>query len=158
MERGMWILEQHHAHVMRVAAELLSQRGYDNVRAEDLARAASVSVGTLYRRYGDKHRFALAVRDFAEQDLCDVARSTFEGCYRRSKLDFREAFLAFWGELVWWAAAQPGLFGFAFLHWHPRALEERSPGEAAREMVREVLRQGEREGVLAPGAARAGEG
>jgi AcrR family transcriptional regulator len=65
----MWVLEQMRANAMRDAAGLLAWRGYDNVRAEELAQVARISVGTRYRHYGSKQGFALEVRRFTEQHL-----------------------------------------------------------------------------------------
>jgi AcrR family transcriptional regulator len=105
----------------------LALRGYDNVQASELARALRMSVGTLYRRYGSKHGFALAVRDFAENTLCIRARGGFECEHGRQGVDFRQAFFSFWWELVSAALEEPGLFAFTFLHWHPHV-----PGPHAR--------------------------
>ncbi|AEI68642.1 helix-turn-helix domain-containing protein [Corallococcus macrosporus] len=58
------------------AAELLAQRGLDNVRAAELARATRLSVGSLYRYYGSKQGIARAIRTLTERDLsyaCFVA-------------------------------------------------------------------------------------
>lgn len=116
----MWSLEHLHLDMMGEAAGVLAMRGYENAHAADLARASRLSVGSLYRRYGSKHRFALAVRDFAEDNLCYRARREFEHVLRQPGADFREAFFTFWNELVAVALQEPGLFAFTFLHWHPR--------------------------------------
>ncbi len=153
----MWVREQAYANAMRDAALLLAQRGYDNVRAEELARATHVSVGTMYRKYGSKQGLALEVRDFAELALSQNARLRFEWVRGEPGGSFRQAFFAFWWELACWALEQPGLFDFAFLHWHPRAPQPKAHDGATRALVREVLMEGEREGALAPGGAKVGE-
>lgn len=188
----MWVLEQMRANTMRDAAGLLAWRGYDNVRAEELARVARISVGTLYRHYGNKQGFAREVRQFTEQLLSRVAWDEYIRASLGDEPDYRCAFSAFWWQLTAFALGQPALFCFAFLHWHP---EEDSPPQArgdaapspgpedappqaprgragyrlpgdvvhparrgqAREVIRDVLAEGEREGALAPGAARVGE-
>ncbi|QSQ20410.1 helix-turn-helix transcriptional regulator [Pyxidicoccus parkwayensis] len=115
----MWLLEQMHADTMAEAAGLMALRGYDNVHASELATATRMSVGTLYRRYGSKRGFALAVRDFAENTLCHRARVAFECTHASPELGYRQAFFDFWSELVSEALREPGLFAFTFLHWHP---------------------------------------
>ncbi|HZI16615.1 MAG TPA: TetR/AcrR family transcriptional regulator, partial [Myxococcus sp.] len=175
------------ANIMRDAAGLLAWRGYDNVRAEELARVARISVGTLYRHYGAKQGFAREVRRFTEQLLSRVAWDAYSRANLGAESDYRRAFHAFWWELACFALGQPALFCFAFLHWHPdedsppqtREGEVKAPpppvyggragyripGEMvpvasrgwAREVIRSVLTEGEREGALAPGAARVGE-
>jgi len=170
----MWFLNVTYANDMRAAAGLFARRGYDNVQAAELARAMRVSVGTLYRRYRSKQGIALAVRDFAEKQLSERADEAFFWKHERPGLDFARAFHAFWRELVACALEQPGLFGFTFLHWHAQVYGPHSPpaprpvtagaplprshGGATRALVRQVLEKGEKEGVLAPGCTRVGEG
>ncbi|AEI68643.1 TetR/AcrR family transcriptional regulator [Corallococcus macrosporus] len=134
------------------AAELLAQRGLDNVRAAELARATRLSVGSLYRYYGSKQGIARAIRTLTERDLsyaCFVAYQMADGDPLRQ--GFRDVFLAFWRELATWALLQPHLVGFTFLHPHPDA---DTPGEhdgRTRAQVLEVLEHGEREGAFPKG-------
>ncbi|AEI63592.1 TetR family transcriptional regulator [Corallococcus macrosporus] len=134
------------------AAELLAQRGLDNVRAAELARATRLSVGSLYRYYGSKQGIARAIRTLTERDLsyaCFVAYQMADGDPLRQ--GFRDVFLAFWRELATWALLQPHLVGFTFLHPHPDA---DTPGEhdgRTRAQVLEVLGHGEREGAFPKG-------
>ncbi|WP_223760068.1 helix-turn-helix domain-containing protein, partial [Myxococcus sp. RHSTA-1-4] len=44
----------------------MARRGYGNVQAEEMARAAGLSVGSFYRRYGSKGAFAHRVRQWAD--------------------------------------------------------------------------------------------
>src|SRR5689334_1424960 len=108
------ILEQLRANGLRDAAELMAWRGYDNVRASELARVARMSVGSLYRHYGSKRGFALAVRAFTEDSLCCKARSEFQCARREPGASFRYAFLVLWEELALFAMQQPALFSFTF--------------------------------------------
>lgn len=53
-----------------VAAEaLFAERGVDGVSMDELAAAAGVGKGTLYRRFGDKAGLGIAVLDARERDL-----------------------------------------------------------------------------------------
>jgi AcrR family transcriptional regulator len=51
------------ARILAAAAELVGARGIERVSMEDVARAASVGNGTLYRRFGDRAGLALALLD-----------------------------------------------------------------------------------------------
>jgi len=52
--------------ILEAAAALVQERGIACVSMEDVARAAGVGTGTLYRRFGDRAGLALALLD--EQD------------------------------------------------------------------------------------------
>lgn len=49
--------------ILVAAAELVAERGIDRVSMDDVARAACVGTGTLYRRFGDRAGLALALLD-----------------------------------------------------------------------------------------------
>ena len=49
--------------ILAAAAELVGERGIDGVSMDDVAHAACVGTGTLYRRFGDRAGLALALLD-----------------------------------------------------------------------------------------------
>jgi AcrR family transcriptional regulator len=49
--------------ILAAAMKLVSERGIEHVSMDDVARAASVGTGTLYRRFGDRAGLALALLD-----------------------------------------------------------------------------------------------
>jgi AcrR family transcriptional regulator len=51
------------ARILAAAAELVAQRGIEHVSMDDVAKAACVGTGTLYRRFGDRAGLALALLD-----------------------------------------------------------------------------------------------
>jgi AcrR family transcriptional regulator len=51
------------ARILAAAAALVAERGIDRVSMDDVARAACVGTGTLYRRFGDRAGLALALLD-----------------------------------------------------------------------------------------------
>jgi len=51
------------ARILAAAAELVAERGIEQVSMDDVARAACVGTGTLYRRFGDRAGLALALLD-----------------------------------------------------------------------------------------------
>lgn len=57
------------ARVLRAAEELFAARGARNVTMDDIARAAGVGRGTLYRRYPDRASIAVALLDEHERAL-----------------------------------------------------------------------------------------
>lgn len=49
--------------ILAAAARLVGERGIEHVSMEDVAQAAGVGTGTLYRRFGDRAGLALALLD-----------------------------------------------------------------------------------------------
>jgi AcrR family transcriptional regulator len=55
--------------VLETAAELFAARGVEGVAMDDIARAAGVGKGTLFRRFGDRQGLLRALLDEAERRL-----------------------------------------------------------------------------------------
>ncbi|MEV6874295.1 helix-turn-helix domain-containing protein [Amycolatopsis sp. NPDC051128] len=55
--------------VLTAAEALFAERGVDAVTMDDVASAAGVGKGTLYRRFGDKGGLAMALLDEREREL-----------------------------------------------------------------------------------------
>ncbi|MFI5592804.1 TetR/AcrR family transcriptional regulator [Amycolatopsis sp. NPDC051758] len=55
--------------VLAAAETLFTERGVDAVTMDDVANAAGVGKGTLYRRFGDKGGLAMALLDEREREL-----------------------------------------------------------------------------------------
>jgi AcrR family transcriptional regulator len=60
------------ARILAAASELVQARGIGHVSMEDVARAASVGTGTLYRRFGDRAGLALALLDEHTREFQDA--------------------------------------------------------------------------------------
>jgi AcrR family transcriptional regulator len=58
--------------ILEAAAALVGERGIEQVSMEDVARAACVGTGTLYRRFGDRAGLALALLDEHEREFQDL--------------------------------------------------------------------------------------
>ena len=57
--------------VLDAAAALFAERGVDGITMDDVARAAGVGKGTLFRRFGDRQGLLVALLDEAERRLQD---------------------------------------------------------------------------------------
>jgi AcrR family transcriptional regulator len=60
------------ARILDAATMLVAERGIEHVSMDDVARAASVGAGTLYRRFGDRAGLALALLDEHTRDFQDA--------------------------------------------------------------------------------------
>src|SRR3954469_565873 len=58
--------------ILAAAADLIGARGIEHVSMDDVARAARVGTGTLYRRFGDRAGLALALLDEHTRDFQDA--------------------------------------------------------------------------------------
>jgi AcrR family transcriptional regulator len=58
--------------ILEVAGALVDERGIDRVSMQDVAAAACVGTGTLYRRFGDRAGLAIALLDERTRALQDA--------------------------------------------------------------------------------------
>ena len=58
--------------ILEAAATLVGERGIDHVSMDDVARAACVGTGTLYRRFGDRAGLAFALLDQHTREFQDA--------------------------------------------------------------------------------------
>lgn len=58
--------------ILEVTAALVAERGIEHVSMHDVAEAAAVGTGTLYRRFGDRAGLALALLDAETRVLQDA--------------------------------------------------------------------------------------
>ena len=58
--------------ILEAAAMLVGERGIEHVSMEDVARAACVGTGTLYRRFGDRAGLAIALLDEHTREFQDA--------------------------------------------------------------------------------------
>lgn len=63
------------AKILEVTARLFAERGVDGVSMDQIATAAGVGKGTLFRRFGDKAGLGVALLDSREQDLHHALRA-----------------------------------------------------------------------------------
>jgi AcrR family transcriptional regulator len=55
--------------IVRAAADMIAARGPEALSMDEVARAAGVGVGTVYRRFGDRARLVYAVIDDREREF-----------------------------------------------------------------------------------------
>ena len=55
--------------ILEAAQRLVAERGIDHVSIDDVAAAAGVGKGTIYRRFGDRAGLAFALLDESERQL-----------------------------------------------------------------------------------------
>jgi AcrR family transcriptional regulator len=58
--------------ILEAAGALVAEQGIECVSMDDVARAASVGTGTLYRRFGDRAGLAFALLDEQTRDFQDA--------------------------------------------------------------------------------------
>jgi AcrR family transcriptional regulator len=83
--------------IITAARTLMERRGLDGVCMDELAAAAGVGKGTLYRRFSDKHALFRALLDDDERVLQEAVRSRFG--LPRDSTPLRRL-LTLWGALV----------------------------------------------------------
>jgi AcrR family transcriptional regulator len=81
-------------HILTAARQLFDARGVEQVTMDEIARAAGVGKGTLYRRYADKAALVVELMDtcfvsFERETLAEIEAGT--GC--TSPIDQLHAFL-----------------------------------------------------------------
>ena len=87
--------------ILKTAERLFAERGVANVCMAEIAEAAGVGKGTLYRRFAGKAELCLALLDsqmseFQAESLARFRRQTAEGMpYLTQLADFLEALVAF---------------------------------------------------------------
>ena len=87
--------------ILRTAERLFAERGVANVCMAEIAEAAGVGKGTLYRRFASKAELCLSLMDrqlgeFQAESLARFRRQTAEGVpYLTQLADFLEALVGF---------------------------------------------------------------
>jgi AcrR family transcriptional regulator len=59
------------AKILAAAEQLIAERGIEHVSVDDVAKAACVGKGTIYRRFGDRAGLAIALLGEQERELQD---------------------------------------------------------------------------------------
>ncbi len=137
----------HREQVLAAAARLFAERGVNAVTMDEIARAAGVGKGTLYRRYAHKGLLCLAVmeacwRKFQEQAVEDLAGSAD----RFSPLARLDLFL---GRLVAWIEDHVdwlGVIADASAHEKPGSVCRRPLFQWTHRVIADLLEQATSQG------------
>ncbi len=131
--------------MLRAALSLFSRRGYHGTAVPEIARAAGVGAGTLYRHFGSKEGLVNAVFQACRSDLNATLWDDFPW-----NADARTRFRQFFWRLAGYARAQPEAFTFLEYHHHVDYLDEASQALEGKSMapVREFLEAGISRGVV----------
>lgn len=107
--------------ILVAALDRFCEQGFDGTSVPDIARAAGLAAGTMYRHFASKRALVNALYCHHKQALMLALLDEFPfDCAPR------EQFAALWGRLAGFARAQPQAFAFLELHHHARYLDDES--------------------------------
>ncbi len=137
------------AAVLDAALALFADRTFGGTNMPDLARAAGVAAGTIYRYFPSKEALVNAV--FVQWKAEMHERLVTQ---RPADLTTREEFDWWWSGLVEFSADHPVAFSFLESHRHEPYLDERSRALADQIDLAAMafVRRGQRRHELRPGA------
>ena len=69
--------------ILDAAGELVAECGIEGVSMEDVAKAACVGTGTLYRRFGDRAGLAFALLDEQTRDFQNASMKRIDSACAR---------------------------------------------------------------------------
>jgi AcrR family transcriptional regulator len=102
--------------VLRAAAGLFAERGYDAVSVREIVQAAGVTKPALYYYFGSKEGVALAIM----RNLMQAADSIREEAFRDAA-GIREALVRYCREMLVFAARHKPDLAFGFTCWFGRS-------------------------------------
>ncbi|WP_071394584.1 TetR/AcrR family transcriptional regulator [Bacillus tuaregi] len=82
--------------IVETAVKMFAEKGYANTSTSEIAKAAGVAEGTIFRHYGTKDRLLLAViLPFIKESLPSMAENVFQEVFSKDKSfeDFLRAFI-----------------------------------------------------------------
>ena len=107
--------------ILDAALDLFAERGFHGTAIPDIASAAGVAAGTIYRHFSGKEELVNVLYRRAKQELVD---EVLAGLPR--PVSEREQFRDLWWRLVGYARRRPVAFAFLELHHHGDYLDEES--------------------------------
>jgi AcrR family transcriptional regulator len=140
-------LEARRDTILGAALELFATQGFDGTAVPELARAAGVGAGTIYRHFESKEGLVNALYRREKQRL--MAHLIDDFPWQSSP---RRQFRAFFFRLAGYALRQPLSFAFLEHHHHARYLDDESRAleRGSLAPVRAFLEHGKERGMLKP--------
>lgn len=131
--------------ILDAALGLFAERGFHGTAMPDIAGAAKIAAGTIYRHFASKEALVNELYRRSKHALLDALGTPSGG-------DLRAQFHELWWRLVGFARAQPLAFAFLELHHHGSYLDADSRALELRILapIAGVLEQGRRGGVTKP--------
>lgn len=110
-----------HERILDAALELFARRGYQATAVPDIAKAAGVATGTIYRYFDTKDALLNVLYQGwkGELNACVLAPAP-------DGFSAREEFGVMWRRLTGWLAEYPAQATFLELHYHKPLLDEKS--------------------------------
>lgn len=115
--------------ILAAALDLFEKQGYDATAVPEIAEAAGVGTGTIYRYFATKDELFNALYRRWKSAYNDIVLADFA-----PGLSIRERFGAYWRRMIGFAQANPQAARFLELHHHAPHLDE-----ASREISRRYL-------------------
>jgi TetR/AcrR family transcriptional regulator, repressor of fatR-cypB operon len=133
------------ARLLDAALALFETRGFDGVAVPEIARAAGVAVGTVYRYFDTKEALVNALYRHWKRAYNDAVLAPLP-----DDLPARGAFASYWQRMTLFARTHPRAMRFMDLHHHAPYLddESRSEGRAYAEVASDFVARARAEGVL----------
>jgi AcrR family transcriptional regulator len=135
--------------ILEEARRLMIERRGQNVRLEDIARAARVSRQALYLHFGSRTELLVATARYTDESLgLDERRQSLY--IEQSGVQLLEAYVDFWTNYI------PDIYGLARAFLAARGTDEAASAawsdrmEAVHTGMLRVMRHLDRDGVLAP--------
>jgi AcrR family transcriptional regulator len=143
--RGRPVTPGRREHLLDVALTLFAERGFHGTSIPDLAAAAGIAQGSIYRHVESKEALVNEVYRAAKQLL---ATALFSAVPPRAPL--RDQFHGLWWALVDFARTQPRAFAFLELHHHGDYLDAESRAVELRVLapIAQVVEHGRKAGAL----------
>lgn len=145
--------------ILDAALALFAEKGFDATAVPEIAIAAGVGTGTIYRHFETKEALGNAVWQRAKRDLMGALAPAFtkpalSGSADPAAVAFahRACFMAVWTAGCAFASASPAAFQFLEFHHEPRFLDRQSLrlSEQAVAPIHGFIAEGQARGVLAP--------
>ncbi len=146
-KRGRPVIPGRRDHLLDAALTLFAERGFHGTSIPDLAAAAGVAAGSIYRHVASKEQLVNEVYRGAKALLAAALLRAVP-----ATAPLREQFHQLWWALIDFARSEPRAFAFLELHHHGDYLDAESRAVELRVLapIAQVVERGRGSGVLKP--------